>query len=161
MSPRPSRESWVSVRKPFDRRSWPLPTVNVSHWRMPVQPGEIDEAACHAYSWGQCHSLAIALSEATQWPIVELCDLPRFGPDSMRSIIHMLVQRPDGMLLDITGARSRAELDEVYPLAVVRELDGRAARRLDRNDHGWGAPMLPINLSVARSFTAPLLALAS
>jgi hypothetical protein len=51
------------------------------------------------YTKGDCWHLAMKISELTGWPCVEL------DPD-MYWDQHVLVQMPDGMLLDITGIQS-------------------------------------------------------
>lgn len=65
--------------------------------------GEIGERAVELYTQGLCWYLAWVLHERTGWPIVVVADShPRYI-----NWCHMLVERPDGLLVDIHGAQSR------------------------------------------------------
>lgn len=75
------------------------------HWGNKVEcvPGVIDDAAIEAFSYGHCHVLALALHEATGWPLVAIWydDAPREDdiPD------HVAVRNPsNGKLVDVSGA---------------------------------------------------------
>lgn len=82
-----------------------------------VCPGVIDHAALHAYTRGQCGALARALHQHTGWPMIFALYLDRLG----REQVHVLVERPDGCLVDITGAHPP---DEVRSrLAPEAEID--------------------------------------
>lgn len=63
-------------------------------------PGVIDKAAQIYFTHGQCHALALALHEATGWPLVIEFTQLRQG----RDIRHALVQMPSGKLVDINTA---------------------------------------------------------
>jgi hypothetical protein len=54
------------------------------------------------FEHGYCHALALALNEATDWSIV--------GLRSPGGVEHYLVQRPDGMLVDVRGVTSEEEM---------------------------------------------------
>lgn len=61
-----------------------------------LTPGTITPAAVEAFTRGACAGLAIALHDATGWPIIEVghCDgLP----------LHFTVRHPSGQMLDIRG----------------------------------------------------------
>lgn len=60
-----------------------------------LEVGSLDETAKYVFTHGQCHSLALALHEATGWDIVGV----GYGgtPD------HVGVLSPRGRVLDITG----------------------------------------------------------
>ena len=72
---------------------------------MPWQliPGTITLDAVEAFTRSACAGLAVALHDATGWPIVEVghCDgLP----------LHFMVRRPNGQLVDIRGAHTDADI---------------------------------------------------
>lgn len=68
--------------------------IDAMPWQL--TPCRITPAAVEAFTRGACAGLAVALHDATGWPIVEVghCDgLP----------LHFMVRHPDGRLLDIRG----------------------------------------------------------
>lgn len=69
---------------------------------MPVTPGVLDHAALHVYTHGQCAALARALHDATGWPLM----LAVWTSDKGEDAIHFYVERPDGRVVDITGAHA-------------------------------------------------------
>lgn len=67
--------------------------------RWQLTPGTITPEAIEAFTRGACAGLAIALHDATGWPIVEIghCDgLP----------LHFMVRHPSGRLVDIRGTHT-------------------------------------------------------
>jgi hypothetical protein len=65
-----------------------------------------DEPIDTFFEMGYCHALALALNEATGWPIV--------GVWSQGDCTHFVVQRPDCMLVDVRGVRSEEEVLESW-----------------------------------------------
>ncbi|MEV4784018.1 ParB N-terminal domain-containing protein [Streptomyces tuirus] len=71
--------------------------INTMPWQL--TPGRITPAAVEAFTRGACAGLAVAVHDATGWPIVEVghCDgLP----------LHFMVRHPGGHLVDIRGAHT-------------------------------------------------------
>lgn len=96
--------------------------------------GRLDEAALLALLGGHCHSLALALHQQTDWPLVAI-DRRRDGV-----CVHVAVQREDGKIVDISGAHTREEIsDAVAGGAVLRQV---AAGDLDElhEKHNWAKP---------------------
>lgn len=92
-------------------------------WRL--TPGIITPDAIEAFTRGACAGLAIAVHDATGWPIVEVghCDgLP----------LHFMVRHPGGRLVDIRGShsgqavRDEWEFDADGGIVTLAEV-GRAA----------------------------------
>jgi hypothetical protein len=111
-----------------------------------LRPGKLNQAALTFYNRGQCHALAMALREAK--PIWEL--IGDFAPHHSDDVpMHVLVRRPEGVLLDMNYViYGRVELwgsdqrrvSEVGIWELVRQ--GRLAEP---------------NLELARSFVGPIL----
>lgn len=78
-------------------------TVEVNSWfgtaEVELIPGVLNEDARHAFTTGQCHSLALALAERTGWEVVGLC----WDEDIPDAPHHVAVQASDGRLLDVEG----------------------------------------------------------
>ncbi|MGW6308997.1 hypothetical protein [Streptomyces niveus] len=66
-------------------------------------PEVITELDIRAFKYGGCGSLALALHAATGWPIVAAV-----ADDGLE--LHYAVTRPDGFLIDITGAHSEDDM---------------------------------------------------
>lgn len=95
----------------------------------------IYEATLLAFLGGHCHSLALAISEATGWPIVAL-DRRRDGQR-----VHVVVRRPDDMLVDITGAHTPAEMNAAVAGGLeFADLHEPDVLNLPRT-LGWAEPM--------------------
>ncbi|SDN14184.1 hypothetical protein SAMN04488074_13632 [Lentzea albidocapillata subsp. violacea] len=62
------------------------------------------DSVSDVYRYGYCHALALTLNERTGWPIVGLYTKKHGHMD------HFLVRRPDGLLLDVTGAHTDVEV---------------------------------------------------
>jgi len=98
-----------------------------------VRPGVLDSRALLAFTQGQCHSLALALAERTGWPLVTI-------ESADQTCLHVCVERPDGFLIDITGAHTAAELQQAAPETTVRHADESRLERLVREE-GWAPPV--------------------
>lgn len=81
-----------------------------------LTPGTLDGAALHAFKHGACGALAIALHDATGWPVASVTDSHNVmdGRAMGGSALHWTVLRPDGMLVDVDGAHEPADLVEEY-----------------------------------------------
>lgn len=72
-----------------------------------LTPGRVTPAAVEAFTRGACAGLALAVHDATGWPIIEVghCDgLP----------LHFMVRHPDGRLFDIRGAHTDDEVRDEW-----------------------------------------------
>lgn len=118
-----------------------------------VSPGVLDESSRLAYTQGQCHALALALHEATGWPIIG-------AEDEELDVCHFFVRTPDGLLLDITGAHEPEEALQLEHMSFcpapeyLAEQDPEWVASLGE-DPEWREP----DLMTARSFVYPLLRL--
>ena len=90
-----------------------------------VTVGVIDLPARLVFTRGQCHALALALNEATDWPIVwvgrktcirEPSCLRRPMVPCPCQVGHFAVRLPDGRILDIDGARHETDVIGSVPL---------------------------------------------
>jgi len=81
-----------------------------------LTPGVLNPAAENAFTRGACGALAIAMHDATGWPIVAITDHHNVYGDKAGggSALHWVVRRPDGMLVDVDGAHDPDELLERY-----------------------------------------------
>ncbi|WP_436493407.1 hypothetical protein [Actinokineospora sp. HUAS TT18] len=70
---------------------------------LPALPEDVSTVE-ELFEFGHCNALALALHERTGWPIVGLVG-QRHGEAN-----HYLVRRPDGLLVDVRGARTEAEV---------------------------------------------------
>ncbi|MFE2832197.1 hypothetical protein ACFXI6_14285 [Streptomyces mirabilis] len=104
-----------------------------------LTPGVITPAAFEAFTRGACAGLAIALHDATGWPIIEIghCDgLP----------LHFMVRHPDGRLVDIRGVHSDADVCDEWEFEADEGVSLGEAARADvmhcyRYDCGEPVPM--------------------
>jgi hypothetical protein len=130
-----------------------------------VTTGELNSAAVAAFISGQCHGLARALSLATGWPMAVLIsdgcsydpDLCSPADDAYAELCacrfeHVVVERPDGALIDIRGAFHPGHVPG-YEGQEAIELDEKGWEYLTRSPQ-WRRPAV----AIARTFTAPLLA---
>ncbi|MET9528184.1 hypothetical protein [Streptomyces coeruleorubidus] len=128
-----------------------------------VTTGRLDDAAREAFTSGQCHAMARALSETTGWPMAVLVEPEcKFDPDLCSDgyvvedvcacqLAHMVVIRPDGALVDIGGAHAPGAVPGAKGLASVEVHEG-LWEFINGSPH-WRRPAL----AVARTFVAPLL----
>lgn len=82
-----------------------------------LTPGVLDGYAMRAFKYGACGALAIALHDATGWPIVAITDHHNVFEDGEAgggSALHWTVRHPDGRLIDIDGAHNPETLLSQY-----------------------------------------------
>jgi hypothetical protein len=84
----------------------------------PITAGVRDRASIEAFTHGQCLAVAIVLCHLTGWPIVAVLDFGSrvenpYATDNER-LLHLGVLRPDGMLVDVRGARSLTAVTRTY-----------------------------------------------
>jgi hypothetical protein len=126
-------------------------SINTMPWQL--APGIITPAAVEAFTRGACAGLAIAVHDATSWPIIEVghCDgLP----------LHFMVRHPDGQLLDIRGTHSDADIRDEWEFDADGDVSLTEFARADvigcyQIDCGEPVPM-----DLVRTFVPPVLALA-
>jgi hypothetical protein len=115
--------------------------------------GTITTAATEAFTRGACAGLAIALHDATSWPIIEVghCDgLP----------LHFMVRHPNGRLVDIRGAHTEDAVHDEWDfdadgeIATLTDVTRKAALDCYLVDCGEPVPM-----DLVRSFVAPVICL--
>lgn len=80
-----------------------------------LSPGVIDERAVRAFKYGACGGLAVALHDATGWPIVAVN-----GSDGLA--LHYMARDPAGQLIDIEGAHT--ERDVTFEYEIEADDDG-------------------------------------
>ncbi len=146
---------------PTDR---PVSVLGANGATYSVTPGLIDGAARRAFTEGQCHALALALTEMTGWPATALLTTECSALDEMCTdagieddqcpcrIGHIVVTRPDGAHVDIDGAHAPG---------IVPGCEGAPA--LSMTDAMWAAirdasTWREADLHVARTLVQPLLA---
>lgn len=105
-----------------------------------VTPGTLDDAAREVLRSGQCHALARAVSERTGWPMVAAIDQEcSYNSGIGHADItvagqaicscqfnHVLVEGPDGRLLDADGWHTTDDLDENLSFMPQAYLRGNA-----------------------------------
>lgn len=82
-----------------------------------LTPGVLDGYALRAFKYGACGALAIAIHDATGWPIVAITDHHNVFEDGTAgggSALHWTVRRPDKKLIDVDGAHDQDDLVEQY-----------------------------------------------
>ncbi|MFD9868539.1 hypothetical protein ACFXI8_27220 [Streptomyces niveus] len=111
----------------------------------------ITELDVRAFKYGGCGSLALALHDATGWPIVAAV-----ADDGLE--LHYAVTLPDGRLVDITGAHSEDDMLLEYEFHA----DGGAMTLIDTTpqhvrvmSRRYGNP---INLAEAQRLVPAVLA---
>lgn len=100
-------------------------TVNVAHQHWcELELRVINSEAISWLAHGNCAALALALHDVTGWPLVfatRNAD-PALVSDTW---LHVLVQRPDGLYLDIQGAHTVPEVQSYWlPYATGEHADG-------------------------------------
>ncbi len=126
--------------------------IDAMQWKL--TPGTITPAAVEAFTRAACAGLAVAVHDATGWPIVEVghCDgLP----------LHFMARHPSGRLLDVRGLRADAEVCDEWEydaddFNVTLSETGRDAV-LDCYLADCGEP---VPLELVRTFVPAVLALA-
>ena len=121
-----------------------------------LTPGVLDSYARHAFKYGACGALAIAMHDVTGWPIVAITDHYNVFEDGRAgggSALHWTVRRPDGKLIDIDGVHDDADLVSEYNAEAD---DGRAAAGLSTREDVFEwyveAQGEPIPISLAKTF---------
>lgn len=79
--------------------------IESMQWKL--APAALTPAAIEAFTRGACGGLAIALHDATGWPLIEVghCDgLP----------LHFMVRHPDGHLVDIRGRHTDDDIRDEW-----------------------------------------------
>ncbi len=94
-----------------------------------VDEGKLDERAWLAFIYGQCHGLALALHNRTGWPLVAVVD-------DNGACGHVCVRRPDGQIVDVTGAHTSEEMASA--LGQILHIDTHYIRDLE-SQHGWAS----------------------
>lgn len=82
-----------------------------------LTPGVLDGYALRAFKYGACGALALAIHDATGWPVMAITDHHNVFEDGTAgggSALHWVVRRPDGMLVDVDGAHLAGDLVEQY-----------------------------------------------
>lgn len=130
-----------------------------------LTPGVLDGFALRAFKYGACGALALALHDATGWPVVAITDNHNVVEDGTAgggSALHWTVRRPDGMLIDVDGAHT--------PESLVAEYEGEAdngeaaagmSTREDVVEWYVESQGEPIPVSLAATFVDVVLAKAS
>jgi hypothetical protein len=133
------------------------------HKQFTITTGRLDNAAREAFTNGQCHAMARALSDATGWPMAVLVEPEcKFDPDMCSDgyvvedvcacqLAHLVAVRPDGSLIDINGAHAPGTVPGAKGLVAV-EATEELWGFLSSSPH-WRRPAL----AVARTFVKPLL----
>lgn len=129
----------------------PAVVERIERMRWPLTPGVITPEAVDAFERDACAGLALAVHDETGWPLIEVghCDgLP----------IRHMVRRPDGLLVDIRGAHTDAdvaaefEFDADGGVVAFTEVTRDAVWACYRDDCGE-----PVPLEIARTFVAAVL----
>ncbi|MEU0110672.1 hypothetical protein ABZ313_35650 [Streptomyces sp. NPDC006251] len=150
----------TTTSTPEAGRQVTLPGLNGAQHTVTL--GVLDRAAKLAFSYGQCHALARALSEETGWPMAvlidpaccqdaDVCDDVMFGDVCSCQFEHLVAVRPDGFHVDITGA---------FEPGTARGCEGKAD--VPVTDAMWeylvhSPYWSPPAIEAARTFVAPLL----
>ncbi|RSS87002.1 hypothetical protein EF903_17985 [Streptomyces sp. WAC05292] len=140
----------------------PITVLGAWHQRFEVTPGRLDDTAREAFTNGQCHALALALNEVTGWPTTALLTSDCSGLDRMCAedpdddcpcrIGHVVVTRPDGAHVDITGAHAPGQVPD-FPGATAVPMT-EAHWSAIRSTPTWR----DADMHAARTFVNPLLA---
>ncbi len=147
-----------------------------------LTPGVLDGAAQRAFSFGACAGLAIAIHDATGWPLVKVADADCVWDASGASLhgrpaqeracvheagmgaggLHWLALAPGGRLVDVDGAHAPADVLERWDGQAGEDVQGQAALgfagRDDAVDEYVEAKGEPVALGICASFVAPVLA---
>ncbi|MET9517431.1 ParB/RepB/Spo0J family partition protein [Streptomyces sp. NPDC002994] len=85
----------------------PTLAARIETMQWTLTPGVINATAIEAFTRDGSGGLAIAIHDATGWPLIEVgsCDgMP----------MHFMVRRPDGLLLDINGTHTDAAVADEF-----------------------------------------------
>lgn len=106
--------------------------------------GVLDSEARAAFTFGHCHSLALALHERTGWPMLGL-------QHHSKEINHVVVVMPDGRWLDAKGPHPANPAPYPGAKPPLRMSSEEVIALGERKD--W----LSADPSLAESFVSPLL----
>ena len=125
-----------------------------------LTPGVLDGAAEHVFTLGGCDALAIALHDATGWPIVAITDHHNVhdGRAGGGSALHWTVRHPSGRLLDVDGLHDADDLVERYDGNAD---DGQAAWGLSSRadaEEWWNQAGRKVPLALAAAFVDAVMA---
>jgi hypothetical protein len=93
-----------------------------------LDEGRLDDRAWFAFIYGQCHGLALALHNRTGWSLVAIVD-------DTGACGHVCVRRPDGAIIDVTGAHTSEEMTSACA-GQIRDIDTHYIHDLE-SQHGW------------------------
>ena len=96
-----------------------------------LEKGELDQRAWLAFIYGQCHGLALAVHRRTGWPLVAVVD-----HDGVCE--HICVRRPDGQIIDVTGAHTSEEMGSARG-GTTHDISVDYIDDLQAH-HGWARP---------------------
>lgn len=125
--------------------------------------GVIDGYAISTFKQGACGALAIAIHDATGWPIYAITDAHNIYGDQAGggSALHWVVKHPSGLFLDIEGLSTAQDLVEEYEgFADEGEAGIGKSTRADAWEWYGECQGEPIPISVAATFVTATLALA-
>lgn len=135
---------------------------------LPVTVGVVDDQARLAFLNGQCHALALAISERTGWPLVavaasecvydEDCGEDDSDGGCGCQYEHIGVRSPDGEIVDIRGWHTDEDWIEGSSDPADNEVSDLPGDRIEMivfDDDSWRPPDMP----VARAFVDAVLAL--
>lgn len=125
-----------------------------------LTPGVLNAAAEHVFTLGGCGALAIALHDATGWPIAAITDHDNVFGDRAGggSALHWTVRHPSGRLLDVDGLHDADDLVERYDGEAD---DGRAAWGLSSRadaEEWWNEAGRKVPLELAETFVDAVMA---
>ena len=125
-----------------------------------LTPGVLDGYASRAFKHGACGALAIAIHDATGWPIVAITDAHNVhgGRAGGGSAMHWTVMRPDGKLVDVNGAHDPDDMVEEYNAEADDETAAMGvSTRADAVEWYVEAQGEPIPLTLAATFVDAVL----
>ncbi len=102
-----------------------------------------------AFGAGQCHGLALAITDKQGWPLVAV-------DDAEGRRIHICVRRPDGALVDVNGAHADGEFMDAWPGCSLHDINEDAVADLVEH-HEWAQP----EVEKANAWIEPVLEQAS
>jgi hypothetical protein len=126
-----------------------------------ITPGALTPAAQSAFLHGACAALAIALHDATNWPVVMVTDAWNVsnGIAGGGSALHWLVHHPSGRLVDVDGFHTADDLTAEYEGYAD---DGEAAIGTSSREDAaewYEAQGEPVSLDLAATFVPAVLSL--
>ncbi|MEU1663611.1 hypothetical protein ABZ547_08345 [Streptomyces sparsogenes] len=116
-----------------------------------ITPGIIDKTAVRAFKYGACGGLAIALHDATGWPIVSVGSYEG-------EALHYMVRCPAGRLVDIEGAHTDDDVTLEYEpdaddgIVTLADTSRDAVWSWYRDEQGE-----PVRMDVVRSIASRVL----